>query len=473
MAYEQVIPKGKGTSAVKPLPSMEMFESGIIARIMREPALLKNGHNLVPGDFHTSKLGKVAKTIQHLQDNDICPDLANVCLRLDEKGELQKLGGSYFLTGLHEFESIDISGDLERHHSQALKRQQRQEIVYLGQSLNELTPSEIAQKCREIAKISETESTIGVIPKPLDFWQITGDEREKPADIIDNLLPIETILMLYGDAGIGKSLMALQWGLHLSAGRSWHNFKITKPHKVLYFLAEGGYWSLRDRIKRFSKGEVIPAANQFYLFPVTPFDITGSTDFGGIVATVEMLEPDVVMFDPLRKIHTCDENDNGLMEGVLNRLRFLVTDKKRSCIIVHHSKKFLQAERGTSVIIGDCDTVLKLEWKNPEKHDGVRKLSAEKIRHGETPHSLSLSLDPYSLSWLSVDQGDNPAVKMLADGKAISKPELVDGIVSQGISRTSAYRHIRSAEDTGLIRATPTGGIILNCPNPVPPSESH
>ena len=72
-----------------------------------------------------------------------------------------------------------------------------------------------------------------------------------PEPIIKNgILLDKTKLVIVGPPKSKKTFLAQNLALAIAAGKSFANFEITEPKKVLYFLAEGGYYPNRDRLQK-------------------------------------------------------------------------------------------------------------------------------------------------------------------------------------------------------------------------------
>jgi predicted ATP-dependent serine protease len=243
-------------------------------------------------------------------------------------------------------------------------------------------------------------SSIGIIEKPMDFYDIEKDDRPKPPDMIEGILPPETICGIVSDPGIGKTILAMNLCIHLSAGKDWCGHTIDKSYKTLYVLAEGGYWSLRDRVKKMSDYSIKPEENAFMLFPVRPYDLM-TDDYAQFEKLLEDYSPDVFVIDTFIKCHDNEENDNRAMQRVMDKIRDMITSKNRSAFICHHLSKG-GLSRGATAIKGDLDTVLRLSRINNTSTD--RKLEFEKIRHGADIDPKVLSLNDDTLIFESTER---------------------------------------------------------------------
>jgi RecA-family ATPase len=76
------------------------------------------------------------------------------------------------------------------------------------------------------------------------------DNLPDPIWLIDDVLPSNSLCVLYGEPGCGKTFVALSMALSIAAGHSWCG-KLTTEGSVLYVPAEGLY-GLKLRVPAFS-----------------------------------------------------------------------------------------------------------------------------------------------------------------------------------------------------------------------------
>ena len=84
--------------------------------------------------------------------------------------------------------------------------------------------------------------------------ELINDNSEPPNPIIDNGILLDgTILIIVGPAKSKKTFLTQNLGLSIAMGNDFAGFKITKPKKVLYYLAEGGYFPNRERLRKMAE----------------------------------------------------------------------------------------------------------------------------------------------------------------------------------------------------------------------------
>ncbi|MFC1481833.1 AAA family ATPase [Candidatus Neomarinimicrobiota bacterium] len=441
------------------LESVEHLEIGVVSRFMSEPALLNNGCTLEPTHFYNIKAQKVAYAINTILARDGIPDFNNVVMQLESKGQLQDVGGRAGLVGWFDYDSLDIGRDLKTIEQEYQKREAQSLLHTTLANLEGMELAELGNVAKQLSELSsgnhrQTPLT-KIISGPVTLSGLLERNDDRPEDVITGLLPIESILQIYGVPKVGKSLLALNIAFHLAAGLPWFNLDIPKPQKVLYIGIEGGLWSLRDRVKAISGGWASPQDDMIHFWPVLAFDILSPAHYAMLESEVETIRPDIIMLDPLIKLHTSEENDNGAMQRVMDALRSLVVAKSRSLIFVHHSSKGSKQNRGSargaSSILGDVDCSIRLEWEKAEEHSGARRLYFEDVRHCEAPDSLYLELEPETLSFVCDKSGQGIVEQILSNGP-MKGSELVSALKEQADkSQAWAYDQIRAAKKSGQI----------------------
>jgi len=317
--------------------------------------------------------------------------------------------------------------------------------------LHGITKAEAINQLKSKLGINTTENRrnnkpLGVIPEPWDFYKYVKDDQSRPDDFIEGILPPETICGIVSDPGIGKTILAMNLCIHLAAGEDWFDMKIPQCRKVLYLLAEGGYWLLRDRIKKLSNYDIKPADETLFLFPVRPFNLVDSLDVTLVESAINSILPEIIVFDTLIKTHNVDENNNPEMQRIMDIIRSFITGKNRSAFIIHHQSKG-GFTRGATAVEGDLDTILKLSWD--KKDDRTRKLEFSKIRHGEQLVPLTLALNPNNLIFekIHTEFSDNKILISLLNNGGLTKADAKNKYIEKtGRSKTSFYNEWKMVE---------------------------
>lgn len=196
----------------------------------------------------------------------------------------------------------------------------------------------------------------------------TGEERW----LVDQLIPAETINMLVGSPGTGKSLLVVDLCCCVATGTAFIGRDV-RPGKVMYLAAEDGWRRVAKRLRAWADGRgVAPAAlADFYVLP-SPLQIAAGEQqadqadavldaWQQLQADIVAVDPVLVVLDPLVDIHAgLDENKAGEMAALMRVLRRLVRGQDRAMLITHHDKKgvlepSVYSSRGSGALAGGMD----------------------------------------------------------------------------------------------------------------------
>ncbi len=408
---------------------------------------------LKPHYFYQEKHQIIFREMIKLHNRNIHINSLSLSDSLQESDLINKCDGAYYITGLVEATPIASQG--KYFAKQVLRDYHKREKIVFGHKLvkgEDIDYSEL----KSILETNINSKSILVTEKPMEFYEIVNDDTKKPLDFIEGYLPTESIAMDVGIQGIGKTIFNLNKAICLSAEATWFGLKIPNAVKVLYFIAEGGYFSIQSRIKTMAQNmEIQPKDGLLIIAPIKPFKITDPNDFQLIESEIDKISPDVIFFDPLVKIHNSDENSNNEMEDVMNQLRSLITCKKRSIILVHHTNKSDQS-RGASAIEGDVDSSLQISWMINRK--GVRKIEFTKMRHQEIPKPFYIELEPSILWFNHIDSNnrfyDNSIIEIVTSAgiEGIFSKDLAEQLSNKhDVNEKTPYRWIKQLTKSGIL----------------------
>lgn len=252
----------------------------------------------------------------------------------------------------------------------------------------------------------------------------------KPPDqLVNGVLALNSLAMLYGPSGVGKSFVAEDLALHIAHGAWWQGREV-KAGSVLYVVAEGAA-SFGPRLTAWKKHhQLFEEKHPIGWIPmaVNVHDLAWA---GSLAEVVGELRPVLVVIDTLaRCIVGAEENsakDIGVIVHNLDRIRRAAG----SCVmVVHHSGKNTDAgARGSSALRGAMDTELSLEGdaaylqlKNPKQKDGPQS----------QPFTLRLTDVPGTKSVVVTDARTSPDA--LPEKIAQVLAALMDADVPEGLT---------------------------------------
>lgn len=171
---------------------------------------------------------------------------------------------------------------------------------------------------------------------------------------------------LWAEGGVGliggapkscKSWLGLEMATAVSTGTSClGRYAVRTPGSTLVYLAEDALPNVRERLLALCRHrgvELETLSVHVITAPIVRLDV--ETDFRRLVATVEHLQPRLLVLDPLVRLHRTNENDAGEIAAILGRLRGLQRNLGVAVVLVHHARKQGSAHQTGQALRGSGD----------------------------------------------------------------------------------------------------------------------
>ncbi|NRP95858.1 Regulatory protein RepA [Marinobacterium sp. xm-g-59] len=175
--------------------------------------------------------------------------------------------------------------------------------------------------------------------------------------LIEDYIPKQSVGMLYGPSGVGKSHLALDMAVKIANGIPWCDHDTEKG--VVLIMAGEGQSGLKRRLQSIEKHNGIKIDQNNLFVSERAVGVDTEKGFMELVAAIEALEktPDLIIVDTLsRHLMSSSENSNEDMAAVINRLEQLKQRYNTSILIVHHTgKNAKNGSRGASSIRANID----------------------------------------------------------------------------------------------------------------------
>ena len=268
--------------------------------------------------------------------------------------------------------------------------------------------------------------------------EILEDKSKPPKPIIDDGILLDgTLLMIVAKAKHQKTFLAQNMAISIAFGSDFAGFKVLEAKKVLYFMAEGGYYPNRDRIQKMCSEQT---SNLVMGYP-SYLPINRDEEFNHLIETIKLEKPDVLILDPLKRFHDVDENSASQMGDVFGRIRKIIEEFKLSVIIIHHTGKVTsKGGRGSSVIMGEYDSCIEMT-----KHKDGKTILKFDMRHVETPPTKEIIFNQETLRF----EERNIVVELIeSEGGVISKKQFHEKYERPESTR---YKHFDRNIRAGLI----------------------
>jgi RecA-family ATPase len=234
----------------------------------------------------------------------------------------------------------------------------------------------------------------------LDF--ITSEDDTKPSIVGRGIIPVGGKVILGGATKTNKSFVVLNMAINLVKGQHLFGalykngtpvFPVTKPWRVLLFEQEVGRKGLKQRIRQFVSEERALGADLWKRSKDISYKLDTTEGLNLIREDIVSTKPDVVIFDPLSKYHSLDENSAQDMGRLMRIVDTLIKEYGCAVMFVHHTglavfskENFREGGhmlRGSSAIFADVDTYIGLTRRS-NSHEAEPMLRMElELRQGE------------------------------------------------------------------------------------------
>ncbi len=197
---------------------------------------------------------------------------------------------------------------------------------------------------------------------------------------VQDWLPKRGKSLLYAPAKSGKSYLCLQLARCVGVGEPFIGIPTTRG-RVLYIQFELGEEILQARLKQTCK-------EYEDVFVGTSFSVKLDTVPGQeqVRTALEAVEPNVVIFDPLYKALSGDENESHDIMPVLDYLDSLIEGYDCSILVIHHAGKDISKHgRGSSVLEDWVDSYLQMQKTSKDGEPLKVKIKPIFLRHAANP----------------------------------------------------------------------------------------
>lgn len=293
-----------------------------------------------------------------------------------------------------------------------------------------------------------------------DFIAMDFPPREA---LVAPFLLRQSLTMIYGWRGIGKTHVSLGVSYAAAVGGSFLKWHAPKPVKVLYVDGEMPASALQARLTAIIASSGIEPP-EGYLTLITPDlqkgampDLATYAGQEAITAVAERVQADLIVLDNLSCLVRGGGRENDAESWVsVSEWALLQRQAGRSVLFIHHSGKNGQ-QRGTSKREDLLDVVVAL--RRPPDYDPVSgacfEIHYEKARHlsgaDVDPIEAQLTTDSNGLStwaWRPVLDSTFDRVVDLAN-EGLSQSEIANELE---INRSNVSRAWRKADSQGLLK---------------------
>jgi hypothetical protein len=289
----------------------------------------------------------------------------------------------------------------------------------LAKNVNEFNREQLAAQQRELLNAPDDTGALKVL------YLDTVASTAEPNDFVEGLLCDGQSSVLFGDANVGKSFLALDLAMHVALGWSWHGRDVERGG-VVYVAAEGG-GGMKRRIDAFRQhhGLERTADAALAIIPETIDFRDGKSVKAFIRQIPEIAERlgvpvRLIIIDTLsRALAGGNENAPDDMGAFVRNVDRVRTETGAHVTAIHHcGKDDSRGARGHSLLRAAVDTEIKVE--RPEGPHGPTVACVTKQRDLEIGGPFIFGLRKVELG---TDRRGKPVTSCVVE-TAVRKPLL-------------------------------------------------
>jgi hypothetical protein len=196
-----------------------------------------------------------------------------------------------------------------------------------------------------------------------DCLESLAQLRDRAQDIrwiVDDLLPADSMGMIFGASGTFKSFIAIDAAMHIASGSDWCLRK-TVAGPVVYVASEGGLGIYRRVNAWHQQNGLVDLVDNFKVCSI-PLLLTAKDQIARLKRSIARMPvaPSLVVIDTLAASFSGDENSASDISAYLRSINAEIrAEFNCTVIVVHHTgHSATERPRGSSAILANLDFVL-------------------------------------------------------------------------------------------------------------------
>jgi len=286
-----------------------------------------------------------------------------------------------------------------------------------------LPEGEVERIAKNVAQYEPDRDCFGEAQVDLSaFGEVTAPKRKSkltrvaeiecrpPAWLIRGALEQDTLSLLFGDPGAGKSFLALDWALRLATGTPWRGHEVKKT-PVVYVCGEG-HNGFGRRVKAWQQYNGVDLTDaELFIAPAVP--MTDAGQLGDLLADIdEAGKPGLIVLDTLaRCFGGGDENNTKDMSNFVAACDAMRQRFGCSVLIVHHVGHGDKSRARGAIAL---KAALDAEYRLSMAEGKTLTLTATKMKDAEQPAPLAAMLETVDLPGMFDDYGNPVSSAALA-----------------------------------------------------------
>lgn len=231
------------------------------------------------------------------------------------------------------------------------------------------------------------------VPRPTE-WLLKG------------YLEAQSLACLFGVSGSMKTFLAIDMGLTIASGISWHGVSTPHPGPVIYIAGEGQR-GLSRRVKAWLEAHEMRPGDVPFFVASTGIQVRDPESMAETISAIKTLcsqygNPSLIILDTLaRSFGPGDENSTADMSGFVASLDSLREDFGCAVLVVHHTGlSERERARGAYAFTAALDWSYRLDICGD-----TRVLTCTKSKDFEPPDDLVFEPVSTAIGWADSDTG--------------------------------------------------------------------
>ena len=313
---------------------------------------------------------------------------------------------------------------------------------------------------------------------PALFSQVGKLRVTRPDWLIASALERETLGMVFGPSGAGKTFVVLDMALSIATGTAWAD-RETKQGTVFYLAGEG-HGGFARRVQAWASARGVDVSTAPCYKSSRPIILSDEADVGILRDAIDQMRdavglPALIIVDTLaRALGSADEKNGADINPLIAALDAMKADYGCSVLLVHHTgHSNKDRARGASEIHAALDHEFRVEadgdnhvlvTATKQKDDSLgHPMRFAKESRPVTDDPLDDDLRSLAMVYDGLDEpaGDDEYHKeavvvreynRLSTAGRLTRPRLRDDVATElGVAARSAQRAIKQAIDKGVI----------------------
>lgn len=336
--------------AERPVPYDREAEMSAIGAALLSPDAFSKMSRIVTGnDFHLKAHRLIWRAMDRAADRHALVDATTVLGELREAGELEDAGGGAYLIDAQERCPAPSAGPTYAATVRELSHRRRviQRTGEIAASAHEGNGYRdiVGQMVKDITNFDRG---LQLPDDLIDLWELCEQDFPDYDWLIEGLLERQGRVILFGEEGIGKSLLTLQALVQAACGLPvLGRWRTPRPLDVLYLDLEIPRRSVRRRglgfLKRLELEPKHGVRSVPYFSRQSGLDLHSVSGKATLMRMVEGTKPDLVVIDPVYKLFSGDILYEKDVKPVLTFLDEIREEFNCGLWLVHHPRKSIDA----------------------------------------------------------------------------------------------------------------------------------